>query len=103
MTIMQGDSYGIEVTLLDLENQIITPSGVEDVEIILGGIRKKYADGGITFANDAWIFPVTQQETFSLRPVKYPFQTRVKVLTGDVVGAYIGDVTVKKSYSKGVI
>lgn len=100
---MQGDAYEIEVTLLDLDDNVIDAEQVEDVEIVLGNIRKQYADGGLTYRGEAWIYPLSQSETLALSALAYPFQARVKFVGGEVVGAFIDTVYVKRSGSKRVL
>ena len=103
MQMMRGDAYEIALTLTDEESQAITDADVTDVEIVLGGIRKTYANGDVTFSDGKWIFPISQEETLNGLPSVSGLQVRVKYTLGDVVGATVGNVYVLPSSSNEVL
>lgn len=100
---MQGDSYGIPVKILKADGGVIKPSDVSDVEISIGSIRKTYKSGDLSFAEDNWVFPITQQETYSLPSAYVPAQVRIKLPNGDVDGVSLGSIRVQESTSKVVL
>lgn len=102
---MQGDSYGIPVKLNTLEGDIVTPDDAVDVEIVIGHIRRTYAEGGVVWSSETerWIVPLTQDETFAFPASRVPAQARVKLTSGYVEGVDLGMVAVRESLSKVVL
>ena len=102
--VMQGDAYPLPISLYDRERQTeITPEIAEDVEITIGGITKSVADGKVFYNEERWIYPLTQDDTFSWRIGEQPIQGRVKFIGGEVKGVDIGVIVVKKSESREVL
>lgn len=103
MQIMQGDAYsiGIDVTLNDAPIDIAM---VEKAEIVLGGLAKQYPNE-ITYdgENGKFLFPITQQESFSFGLPPSPAQIRIKLTTGEVIGGKLGVFDVSMSASKEVL
>ena len=102
---MQGDSYGLPIEILNSEKAVVTPDDVSDVEITIGSLRKSYADGEVIFSTEAekWVVPLTQEETFSLRPGRVRVQLRVKRKNGEVEGFDLGSKNIFESISKEVL
>lgn len=99
---MQGDSYPVPVVIKKKDGTIVTDTAVQDVEIVLGNMRKSFADGTVTYVNGQWLFHLTQEETFGITaPVKA--QIRIKWNNGDVEGCNLGSVTAEYSRSKEVL
>lgn len=63
-TIIQGERYALEIVIKSGETPI-TPSNADDVKIKIGSIEKTYRSGELTY-DDAWLFPLTQEETLGL-------------------------------------
>ena len=101
-SIMQGDAYPIRILLKTKEGVTVTPSDVSDVEITIGGIRKSYADGDVTFDDGAWIYPLTQDVSFRFVN-RVRCQARVKFVGSDVIGRFIDNISVVNSDSKEVL
>lgn len=102
MKIMQGDAYGIPMTI-KLNGAAISPEDVEDVEITLGNTPKHYLGGGVTFDNGAWAYQLGQLESFRLRD-QADVQVRVKLLDGTtVIGKKLHAVNIEESKSKEVL
>ena len=103
MQIMQGDSYsiGIDVTLNDAPIDIAM---VEKAEVILGRIKKQYPNE-ITYdsENGKFLFPITQQESFSFGLPPSPAQIRIKLTSGEVIGGKLETINVQSSVSKEVL
>ena len=100
--IMQGDAYGIRVKLRTKAGVAVTPENTEDVEIVIGNKRKTYKSGVVTWDTDAWVFPMSQEESFAFFN-NVRCQARVKFLGGDVIGVFIQVIDVVKSDSKVVL
>lgn len=102
---MQGDSYNLEVKILNTDQEVVTPDGVSDVEITVGSLTKTYNRGEVTYDEVAekWLFPLTQEETFKFLPQKVKAQVRVVWNSRDVEGASLGTVNVLESISKEVL
>ena len=99
---MQGDSYGIPIEILNSKGEIVTADDVSDVEIVFGTIRKTYKKGEVKYANKKFIFPLTQEESFQF-PSSVKAQVRVVWHNGEVEGVFLGQVDVVTSLSKGVL
>lgn len=100
--IMQGDKYGIQIFLERPDGTPVTESDVEDVEIVIGNVRKTYADNQVTYDGEAWVYPLEQSESFLFRGA-VRCQVRVKFSGGDVVGRFLGNVKVATSDSRTVL
>lgn len=103
-TISQGDQYAIPVQIL-LNDQPAGPGDFEDVEISIGSTSKRYSDSGLHYSESekAYMFPVTQQETFKLCAAPMKAEVRVKFENGDVIRAGLDTVEVAASISKAVL
>ena len=102
---MQGDSYGIKIEILNSENSIITPDDVSDVEVTIGSVRKTYSSGEVTYNSDIgkWVFPLTQDETFKFRAARAKAQVRIVLNNGNIHGIPPGYINVDESISKEVL
>lgn len=101
---MQGDSYGLAIEIKNAADAVVTTEDITDVEIVIGQLRKTYKEGGISFENGMWIFPLTQEETFKFSPtMRVKGQVRVMFKNGFVEGASLGNVCVYESISKEVL
>lgn len=100
---MQGDSYGLKVEILNAVDVAVTPADVSDVEITVGSLSKTYKNGEVTHDGNLWIFPVTQEESFKLSASRLKAQVRVKWTDGTVEGVPLGEIYVKESTSKEVL
>lgn len=91
--VRQGDQYSIPFPIL-MDDYIITDDLLNsgnaetdgDVEIIIGKLRKTLRNGEIKFNPNTYTFdfPLTQEETFALRPgMRLRSQVRVKLRSFD--------------------
>ena len=101
---MQGDAYKIPFEI-EVDEVVANADTFADVEISVGNITKTMSNGDITFdaEQNAFMFPITQQETFALRNTPQKAQIRVKYANGDVYGIDLGSIDVIGSISKVVI
>ena len=100
---MQGDSYGLMIEILNSDGMSITLEDVSDVEISVGLLRKTFADGEVVYADGYWVFPLSQEETFKLPSGKVKAQARVVWANGVVEGVALDEVRVSESISKAVL
>lgn len=102
---MQGDSYGLPIEIKKSNGTALTPEDVSDVEIVIGHLIKTHKRKEITFDADSgmWVFPLTQEETFSLPAMRVKGQARIAWASGGVEGVPLGYVNVSESYSKEVL
>lgn len=102
---MQGDSYGIPVEIKKSDGTLVTGSDVADVEITIGPFKKTMRGGAVSYSIDssAFIFPLSQSETFKLLPKLVDAQVRVLWPDGGVEGVSLGQIRVTESISKEVL
>lgn len=99
-TIMQGDAYPIPV-YVKIDGSIATPDNIDGLRVKIGDFTDSYPKGGITAENGVWLFPMTQEQSYSLKVGVNPVQAQVMV--GEyVVGTAVTTVNVGKSILKGV-
>ena len=96
--VMQGDAYSIAVGILDWKGVPINPTGVQDVEITIGELTKRYSDEGLAYAYGQWIFKLSEEETrdFGKEYVEdITVMVRIKTKKGEVVGRHVGEITLQ--------
>ena len=105
ITIMQGDQYAIPFEILTADGTPANGDTFADVELVVGALRKTMSGGAIVYDADqgAFLFPLTQEETFAMRDQRYTAQLRVKTITGEVVGQDLGVIIVDVSKSKEIL
>lgn len=95
MKIMQGDAYYIAITLTDDDDEPITDG---TVYVTLGSLTKE-----VTYSaeDEAWLFPLTQAESFAL---DFLCGLEARLVNGaTAVGAVIGNVYVISTENKEVV
>ena len=98
--ISQGDQYHIAMTI-KFNGEVVDIDRVEKVEIPLHNTTKLYPDE-ITFSDGAFLYPITQEETFSL-PRIVEAQVRVKFKNTDVFTSPTEQIDVIRSLSKEIL
>ncbi len=100
---MQGDQYRVSLHLT-MNGEPVIGEVVENMEVMLGNLRKTKADGSITYdaLEQVWLISLTQEDTFLLRG-NVKVTVRCKFGSGDVIGADLGMVNVLHSASKVVL
>ena len=101
-TIMQGDEYGLRIGLRTKNGTAVTPENVSDLEITLGRYRKTYLDGEVTWDGEKWVFPMTQEMSFTFKN-QVACEARAKFTGGDVIGVFIETLDVIPSQSRVVL
>lgn len=100
---MQGDSYGLAIDIVNEKKIAVTAADVSDVEVTIGFLRKTYSAGKVTYEDGKWVVHLSQEETFKLLPSKVRVQVRVKWLDGSVEGDELGYKYIRESLSKEVL
>lgn len=100
---MAGDAYSIPIKI-NTADGLANASTFVDVEVCVGHVRKTLYDGDITFDSElnAFLVPLTQEETFSLRG-RAKVNVRCKLAGGNVIGIDLGTVDFAPSLSKEVL
>ncbi len=103
--IMQGDQYAIPFEILSADETAADADTFADVEIVIGTLKKRLSAGEITYSkpHGAFLFPLTQAETFAMSAKPEEVQVRVKNREGDVIGLRLGQMIVETSLSKEVL
>lgn len=101
--ITQGEAFEIEATIVADDNEMteITPALIEKLEIKLGRLKKFWPDGAIYY-DDAWIFPVSQEESMRLKGTPV-LSARVKFYDGSTPSCEFGVVVVRKAHDRRTI
>ena len=99
---MQADAYLLGIRILNNAGTTVTPQDVQEVEITIGHLKKRYGAAELTFQNGLWMFPLSQQQTLSM--VSTPkAQVRVKWTNGVVEGKPLYGVRFDESISREVL
>lgn len=98
--ISQGDQYRIAIAI-KFNGEAVDISKVEKVEITLHNRTKLYPED-ITYSDGVFLYPVTQEETFSL-PRIVEAQVRVKFKNTDIFTSPTEQIDVIRSLSKEIL
>ena len=98
--ISQGDQYHISMAI-KFNGETVDISKIEKVEITLHNKKKLYPEE-ITYSDGVFLYPVTQEETFSL-PRIIEAQVRVKFKNADVFTSPKEQIDVIRSLSKEIL
>ena len=98
--ISQGDQYHISMAI-KFNGKTVDISKIEKVEITLHNKTKLYPEE-ITYSDGVFLYPVTQEETFSL-PRIIEAQVRVKFKNADVFTSPKEQIDVIRSLSKEIL
>ena len=104
LTILQGDALSVPISI-KLNGKEVTTADIQAVKVTMGGIEKRYP-GEITYDSGRFLFPLTQEETFSVRTGLVHVQIRVKYAGGGepkVIGVDLGDLRIAGSMSREVL
>ena len=100
---MQGDACYLGIELRNSAGAPVMPADVRDVEITVGGLKKTYLAEQLSCSGGVWLFPLSQGESFGLRPGPVRAQVRVAWANGVVEGCPLHGVYVDESISKEVL
>lgn len=100
----QGDQYSIRITIRK-EETALAPEDVEGVKVKIGNIEHRYPDGSLTYdtTTEAWLFPVTQEQTLSLLGTQ-PAQVQVNLggTPPQIIGSSVQSATINGSVIRSV-
>lgn len=100
---MQGDARKLKIKIRKADGSEVTDADISDVEITVGSMRKTLKAGELSFADDVFLFPITQQESFKLPVSRVKAQVRVVWPNGDVQGVSLGHIDIDESISREVL
>ena len=100
---MQGDACYLGIELRNSAGSPVVPADVRDVEITVGGLKKTYLAEQLSCSGGVWLFPLSQGESFALRPGPIRAQVRVAWANGVVEGCVLPGVYVDESISEEVL
>ena len=94
----------LNIVNMSIGSGVADASAFTDVEVHVGHVRKTLYGGDITYDAEkgAFLIPLTQEETFSLRG-RQKINLRCKFPGGNVIGTDLGTVVFEPSLSKEVI
>lgn len=102
--VKQGDAYSIPV-IVKIDGDPINIADVSEVEFMLNGVRKMYPDSvSYDAVENAFMLPITQEESFAFPVGSVMLDVRVKFNGGNVEGIHrIVSITVIDAISEEVI
>lgn len=100
---MQGDAYKLGIRILNNAGNPVTPVDVNDIEITIGNLSKTYKKNQLVYESGLWMFPLSQDETFSYIPSAAKAQVRVLWKNGVLEGQPIYGIRINESTSKEVL
>lgn len=93
--IHQGDKYAIPITLL-MCDETITDNMIQGFRIKLGQYEDEWPLGGVTYHDEQWWVPLTQEQTLAMERGGTPYQIQIK-MDGDIISSDVGRLDVKNS------
>lgn len=85
------------------DGEPVTDVDIEAMEVILGGISKLYPDE-VIYADGAFCFPITQEESFKAEADRYDLLVRVKLKNDSVVGTLkAGEIEIVETETRRVL
>lgn len=104
ITVMQGDQYAL-VFRGTQDGAALDTDGVEEIEFVVGPMRKCWPQEVTRDAEGRFLFPLTQEETFRLEGSQQRIQVRVKFYgsTPVVIGTAAQGVWITEAMSKVVL
>ena len=103
--IYQGDQYYLPIKITQ-NGVVIGEDSVSKVRIGVANFVNKYPDGDLLFSGDYWLFPLTEEMTYTLRAGITEVQAQVvfpddKIISSMVVNADIGESLLKGAWNNG--
>lgn len=100
MSILQGNSYYLEIELTDAEGNIFTDENVSKATFTLGNLTKESNDIQFNYDSGMWEIYLTEDETFSLSAGQILWQARFLLNDGTIDGTEPILDSVKRSINK---
>lgn len=100
---MAGDAYCIPIKI-NTANGAADDSTFLDIEVCIGHVRKTLFGGDLGYDSElnAFLVPLSQEETFSLRG-RVKVNVRCKMIGSNVIGVDLGTLDFEPSLSKEVL
>lgn len=100
MSILQGNSYYLEIYLTDNDGNVFTNDNVDKASFTLGSLTKENSDISFNSDTNMWEVYLTEDETFSLDAGQIKWQARFLLIDGTIDGTEPTLDYVKKSINK---
>lgn len=99
--IYQGDQYLLPIKIKQGDT-VISDEMVEKVRIGIGPFKDLYPDGGITYADGYWLFPLTETMTYDLLAGENKLQAQVNFPGNVVISSVVYEGEIGQSLLRGV-
>lgn len=100
---MQGDSYNLGFTVKNNAGALVAPVDIQDMAITIGYLTKTYRKVQLTYRDGKWLFPLSQRETFGMRPMATKGEIAILWTDGTIERKPIYGIRVIESIYKGVL
>lgn len=98
--IVQGDAYVLPFVITS-GNVLITDQLATAVRIKIGKYSAIWPGGKISYSNQKWFFPLTQEQTMELFSGQNEYQVQVQFQNGETVGTKPQNIFIQKSVLRG--
>lgn len=98
--IVQGDAYVLPFVITS-GNVLITDQIATAVRIKIGKYSAIWPGGKISYSNQKWFFPLTQEQTMELFSGQNEYQVQVQFQNGETVGTKPQNIFIQKSVLRG--
>ena len=99
-SIVQGDAYVLPI-VITAGNVLITDQIATAVRIKVGKYSAIWPGGKISYSNQKWLFPLTQEQTQDFSSGKEEYQVQVQFQNGETVGTKPQNIFIQKSVLRG--
>lgn len=99
--IYQGDQYALPIKIKQGDT-VISDEMVEKLRIGVDQFVDKYPDGGITYDNGYWLFPLTEEMTYQLLGGEGEIQAQVLFPNDVIISSVVYNGSIGQSLLRGV-
>lgn len=99
-SIVQGDAYVLPI-VITAGSVFITDQLATAVRIKIGKYSAIWPGGKISYSNQKWFFPLTQEQTLELSSGQNEYQVQVQFQNGETVGTKPQNIFIQKSVLRG--
>lgn len=99
-SIVQGDGYVLPI-VITAGSVFITDRLATAVRIKIGKYSAIWPGGKISYSNQKWFFPLTQEQTQELSSGQNEYQVQVQFKNGETVGTKPQNIFIQKSVLRG--
>lgn len=97
---VQGDAYVLPI-VITAGSVFITDQLATAVRIKIGKYSAIWPGGKISYSNQKWFFPLTQEQTLELSSGQNEYQVQVQLQNGETVGTKPQNIFIQKSVLRG--